>query len=311
MAKQYGNFTANAGKALKGVDRLFCRTDDDGMIYICTGYYVYRMNKAEYAATIQPMTKCDAGNWNIERGEKREAGPADFDVVKVFRDNVAKLDGKAPHDITLTRCPVTFQVESGEMCGYYNPVVGFAAFYNVLYMSAFAPDLVIYSNGTTTPAFLFRGEEPVGLVLPVRAKANAARAVKAYFTEVQPAEAPAAELEALRAELDKLRSELETEREYSAAKRAENEELYTRLAEQESKPAPEAAPALAEDLRSAAELIAARFAGLEGVETTIRGAQTAAPVVWLAGEVKRHADAIRAAGAKWSSKKSAYYVRVA
>ena len=50
---------------------------------------------------------------------------------------------------------------------------------------------------------------------------------------------------------------------------------------------------------------------LAGVTTTIKGAQTAAPVVWLAGDTERHADAIKAAGAKWSNKKSAYYVRVA
>ena len=50
---------------------------------------------------------------------------------------------------------------------------------------------------------------------------------------------------------------------------------------------------------------------IAGVTTTIKGAQTAAPVVWLAGDTERHADAIKAAGAKWSSKKSAYYVRVA
>lgn len=60
-----------------------------------------------------------------------------------------------------------------------------------------------------------------------------------------------------------------------------------------------------------AEQIAARFSDLAGVTTTIKGAQTAAPVVWLAGDTERHADAIKAAGAKWSSKKSAYYVRVA
>ena len=76
--------------------------------------------------------------------------------------------------------------------------------------------------------------------------------------------------------------------------------------------AQQAAPAAEQpEPKTAAELIAARFADLAGVTATIKGAQTAAPVVWLAGDTERHADAIKAAGAKWSSKKSAYYVRVA
>ena len=50
---------------------------------------------------------------------------------------------------------------------------------------------------------------------------------------------------------------------------------------------------------------------MAGVTATIKGAQTAAPVVWLAGDTEKHADAIKAAGAKWSNKKSAFYVRVA
>ena len=45
--------------------------------------------------------------------------------------------------------------------------------------------------------------------------------------------------------------------------------------------------------------------------TTIKGAQTAAPVIWLAGNTQEHAEAIKAAGGKWSNKKSAFYVRVA
>ena len=63
--------------------------------------------------------------------------------------------------------------------------------------------------------------------------------------------------------------------------------------------------------RTAAEIIAARFTGLDGVTATIKGAHTAAPVVWLSGDTDKHADEIKAAGAKWSGKRSAFYVRVA
>ena len=63
--------------------------------------------------------------------------------------------------------------------------------------------------------------------------------------------------------------------------------------------------------KTAAEIIAARWAEVDGLTATIKGAQTAAPVVWLAGDTKPHAKAIEADGGKWSAKKNAYYFRVA
>lgn len=275
MKKFAGNYSSDAGKALKGADRLFCRIDDDGAIYLCNGFVVYRMNMIEYAATVQPVTKCEAGNWIIQNGEKRDAGPADFDVIKTFRDTVNACKGEA-----LDRCPAEFDAGKGMALASYYSAAGFAAFYNRLYVSGLARDLTIRANGATAPAVFYAGEEAVAMVLPVKPKAEAARAVKAYFTEQaaaedKPAETNAAELETLRAELD----------------------------------APVELPA--EDVKSAAEIIAARFAGLDGVRAVIKGATTSAPVVWLAGDTEKHADAIRAAGAKWSGKKSAFYVRVA
>ena len=61
----------------------------------------------------------------------------------------------------------------------------------------------------------------------------------------------------------------------------------------------------------AAEIIAARWAEVDGLTATIKGATTAAPVVWLAGDTKPHEKEIEAAGGKWSGKKNAYYFRVA
>lgn len=49
----------------------------------------------------------------------------------------------------------------------------------------------------------------------------------------------------------------------------------------------------------------------KNMSAAIKGAQTSAPVVWLTGDTDKHADEINAAGAKWSGKKSAFYVRVA
>ena len=318
MKKFTGNYTSDAGKALKNADRLFCRIDDSGNIYLCTGYFVYRMNAYEYSTNAQPVTKCDAGNWNIERGEKREAGPADFDVVKVFRDTVKACTGS-----TLERCPAEFPVDKGVLSSYYNASAGFAAFYNRLYMAGIAQGLTIRANGATSPAVFFDANgEAVAMVLPVKAKAEAARAVKAYFTEQdKPAETNAAELDSLRAELDAARNAsraAEIEREEMLRKLAEQAaEIETIRAELDKRNAEQAAPVeqaadeTPADVKSAAEVIAARCAELDGVQAVIKGATTAAPVVWLAGDTKKHAAALEAAGAKWSGKRSAYYIRVA
>lgn len=129
---------------------------------------------------------------------------------------------------------------------------------------------------------------------------KAARAVKAYFAECD---------NDATAEADKLRAELAQAQNELSAVRGDLNRATNKIAELEAQ---QAAPAAEQpEPKTAAELIAARFADLAGVTTTIKGAQTAAPVVWLAGDTERHADAIKAAGAKWSNKKSAYYVRVA
>ena len=319
MKKFTGNYSADAGKALKSAGgRIFCKVDEDGMIYTCTGYFVYRMRPDEYAATVQPVTKCDAGNWIIENGEKREAGPSDFDVIKTFRDTVNACTGAA-----LDRCPADFTVEKGGTLSSYYSAAGFAAFYNQLYTSGLYQGLTIRANSAISPAVFYDGEEAVAMVLPVKAKAETARAVKAYFTE-QPAEDSdnAAELATLRAELDSARNDrraaeieraamLDTITEQAAeigTLRAELDKLHAEQAAPEQATDTPAAPV---DMRSAAEIIAARFTELDGVRAVIKGAGTAAPVVWLAGDTEKHADAIRAAGAKWSGKRSAYYIRVA
>lgn len=58
---------------------------------------------------------------------------------------------------------------------------------------------------------------------------------------------------------------------------------------------------------SVAERIAARFADLEGVTTTIKGAQTDSPVIWLSGDTAAHKEEIEMRGGRWSNKRSAWY----
>lgn len=152
--------------------------------------------------------------------------------------------------------------------------------------------------------------EPFAVVMPIRAEPNAARAIKAFFTE-------AAEDDTKTGEADKLRAELAQAQEEAAALRGdlyraanEIDELKAKLAELHEAKTEQPAEHKPEP-KTAAEIIAARWAEVDGLTATIRGATTAAPVVLLAGDTKPHEKEIEAAGGKWSGKKNAYYFRVA
>lgn len=127
----------------------------------------------------------------------------------------------------------------------------------------------------------------------------------------------AAEDNAKTGEADKLRADLAQSQEEAATLRGdlyraanEIDELKNKLAElHETKMEQPAAEAV--EPKTAAEIIAARWAEVDGLTATIKGATTAAPVVWLAGDTKPHEKEIEAAGGKWSGKKNAYYFRVA
>lgn len=287
MKKYMGNYTNEAAKALKGSERIICRVTDDGAIYVTNGFIAYKMTPPEYAAIVQPVTCCEAGNYTMQNGEK--AADNGFDLVKLFNETVEQT-ANAP---ALERCPLTLQAGKAPAASYYNPAAGVASFYNAKFIAALTPSATLRATGAISAAVAYVGGEPLALVLPIKPEPKAARAVKAYFAECD---------NGATAEADKLRAELAQAQDELSAVRGDLYRATNKIAELEAQqPEP----------KTAAELIAARFADLAGVTATIKGAQTAAPVVWLAGDTERHADAIKAAGAKWSSKKSAYYVRVA
>lgn len=334
MKKFTGNFTTNASKALKTSDRLICRTTDEGEIYVTNGFVAYKMIPPEYSAVVQPVVCCEAGNWSFQNGEKREE--VAFDLVKTFRDAVNSVADAA----ALERCPLTLTTNKNRSAdAYYNAEKDFVALYDTRYISALCPGFTLRAAGTTSAAIAYNGKEPFALVLPIRPDDKTTRAVKAYFS--QAAEAETDEAEQLRAELASLQDKLArseagaavlqdrvqqqaNEVEHLNAKIStledelstvghENAVLHERVAQQaaETTAAHNDAQDTTADLKTAAEIIAARFTGLDGVTATIKGAHTAAPVVWLSGDTDKHADEIKAAGAKWSGKRSAYYVRVA
>lgn len=315
MKKFTGRYTPDAAKALKGSNRLICRVSEDGTIYVSNGYVLFSMTAAEYAAVVQPVACCDAGNWSINKDGQRSE--SDFDCHKVFSDSVKAVSGAAP----LSRCPLSLDDKNASIASFYNPAAGFASFYNKRFVAAFQPGATLRAPGAVSPAVAFADDEPFALILPIKPAPDAARAVKAYFTEANNAPAPKTdeadalrrelsqaqnEAASLRDELSQAQNEIVALREQIARQAAELDEL--RQTQQATQPA---APQTALEPKTAAEEIASRWSQLDGLTATIKGAQTAAPVVWLSGDTQKHAQAIEAGGGKWSAKRAAYYFRVA
>ena len=307
MAKQnyYGSFNPSAAaKALKMADRYFCQITEDGTIYAGSAYVLFKLTPADYAAIVQPVACCEAGNWAIDRNGKTESS---IDAARIFAEAVKAAQNAAD----LQSCPLVINCKKDKnpAAAYYNAEADFVALYNPAYLAAF-PGAAIRTSSACSPAIMYNGVEAVGLVMPIRAEPKAARAVKAYFTEADDDGGNNTDLSRAQDELAAVRGDL-----YRAANEIADlkKQIARQAAELEALHSAEAAPAADNkpEPKTAAEIIAARWAEVDGLTATIKGAQTAAPVVWLAGDTKPHAKAIEADGGKWSVKKNAYYFRVA
>lgn len=290
--KTYENYaTAATQKAIKAANRLICTTADDGFIYLSSGYWMLRMTPAEYAAVAQAATKRDPGNWELADNAQREFDGSRF--VQMFRDAVAAAD-TVP---ALDRSPLLLDRGTDGTASLWHSSTGRSAAYNAAYLATLAPGFQLRSPGPTSPAVAYSNGEPFALVMPIRLDAPVTRAVSACYDDSTPAATndETARLQATNAQLT-----------------AELEALRTRLAqlEAQTQQTSETQQPTA-DTRTTADQVAARFADLEGVTATIKGAQTASPVIWLGGNTDPHADAIKAAGGRWSNKRGAFYVRVA
>mgnify|MGYP004621219887 CR=1 FL=1 len=299
MKKFTGRYTNEASKALKGSKKILCHVADQddgtGNIYVTNGYFLWKLNAQEYAAVVQPVTCCEPGAWTIDSNGKQDNS---MDLAKLFADTLQTVSACAP----MERAPLTLHTSSAPAACYYSTADDFAAIYNEKYIAALATN-ELRAVRSISPAVAYFGGDPFALVFPIKPGENDTRAIRAYFTHPS--------------ETDKLRAELAQAQEEAAALRGdlyraanEIDELKTKLAElHETKP--EQPAEQKPEPKTAAEIIAARLDALDGVTTTIKGAQTATPVIWITGDTDRHADALTAAGAKWSNKKAAYYVRVA
>ena len=325
---KYSNFTTALTRSLKVTERLHCRVNEETRaVYVCNGYFLVKLDRTEYDALVRPVTQREAGNFVIENGEQVPNEPLDMEKL------LADAAQEAAHELT----PAPFLFDPGvkgvksKIAAYYSESGDFVAGFNSDYAAIIAPSLPRKSKNPTSPMVVFRGDEPQAMILPVRLgspekPSRVPAAVRAFFTD-KPEESADEKLKRARKDRDEweqMARRLEAERvglertisdlqKVLADKTAEIEALTDRLnAQPDPQPQEEAAEAQQEQTPAdKAAALVETLAALDGITATVKGAQTAAPVVWLTGEADAHKEKIEAMGGKWSNKRGAWYFKIA
>jgi len=325
---KYSNYTTALTRSLKITERLHCRVNEETRaVYVCNGYFLVKLDRTEYDALVRPVTQREAGNFVIENGEQVPNEPLDMEKL------LADAAQEAAHELT----PAPFLFDPGvkgvksKIAAYYSESGDFVAGFNSDYAAIIAPSLPRKSKNPTSPMVVFRGDEPQAMILPVRLgspekPSRVTAAVRAFFTD-KPEESADEKLKRARKDRDEweqMARRLEAERvglertisdlqKVLADKTAEIEALTDRLnAQPDPQPQEEAAEAQQEQTPAdKAAALVETLAALDGITATVKGAQTAAPVVWLTGEADAHKEKIEAMGGKWSNKRGAWYFKIA
>lgn len=341
---KYSHFTPALTRAVKESGaRIHCKVDD-GAVYVCTGYFAVKLTGMEYDALIRPVTQRDPGNWVLH--ENGDTSPDPIDLPKILSDDgKAAAHTVAPAPMFFEAKGTKRKSSAPQLVGYYSKSGDFVAAFNSHYAAIISPTLDRKSAGSTSPMMVYIEGEPVAMILPVRIETDSpmARAVRAWFTEndgdgeqagpgesveklinengelrrkcedaKKHEEALLSRIETLQQCYGKAHADFEAQRrqveELKAALASKNEQIETlteRLNAQPD-PQPQEAAADAQPQDKAAALVE-KLAALSGVTATVKGAQTAAPVVWLTGDTDAHKDKIEEMGGKWS----AWYFKIA
>ena len=286
MKKSASIFTPALTKALKTRPAVIqCQTDGE-YIYISNGFFLVKLLPGEYDEFVRPVTQRDPGSWTIdEKGQITDRKP--IDMARFLSDFDSRDDLSA-----MVKAPFTFPVEltrkSFTITAFYNAANGFVSFFDTKYTAMVSFDRVTLGGASpTTPMIVYHNNSPAALLLPMRIDNPALIAsVQAYFTGKQPktkTAAPDSRLSAALEEVERLREELKQAKAHAAPKQPANK----------------------------AAAVLAALESLDGITATVKGAQTSAPVVWIGGNAEAHKTALEKLGAKWSNKRSAYYIQAA
>ena len=324
MKKQQSIFTAELGRQFRSAakDGILIVNHKNGVIYASNGFFAVILTADEYDRFVRPVTNRAPGNFRIKRGDFLEGEKNVLDISGVFK---SALSNKAEmHALFALPLTVT-DPQCRKIAFLHNPDNGEIHVFNAAYTGVFSGCLFEIA-APLSPAIVLHLDDGasidqarvVGLVLPINPNANAAavRAAYAYCHNDAPQTSNDA---TLRAELAKANARAEQaeqraalDRKAAAQKITELEKANAALRTAAQRPTeqPQAASA-SPAAPTTAQTIADKLAALPGVTATIKGAQTAVPIVWLTGSVKRHRASIEQAGGKWSNKRAAYYIRCA
>lgn len=280
-------FTPALTKALKSHRcPLHCQTAGDH-VYITNGQILVKLTPEEYDEFIRPVSRRDPGSWVLdENGQPMTREP--IDAARTLADYAGQncLSSMIP-------APFTIQPEDKKapaFKAYHSAAGDFTACFDPGYTAVVSACQVTFRGcSATSPMLAYAGEDPVAVLLPLRIRdARMTAAALAYFTGDRP------EGQTKTAALDpRLSAALE-----------EVERLREELKQAKACAAPE------QPANKAAAVLAA-LESLEGITATVKGAQTSSPVVWVGGNAEAHKAALEKMGAKWSGKRSAYYIQAA
>lgn len=322
-----GLFTAAIAQHFKKAARIIVTTDPENGTFTATdGYIVIRSIGLDYNDAIRPALQKDPESGSYTADGKTWTRTGDAPNMDRFLDPGLQVRVSIP-------APFTLEYGTGtSVKAYYCPETQEITYFNAAYTALFpeAADHLL-TTGRKGIAVLGSDCRYYAGLLPVYVKQpEYDRAVRAYF-ESAPADVEKLQREkaALIADRTRVEDQLVTAENIAAQTgrelnetRDQLEKALTRIEELETaaagyaadlKEAEERAKEAEEraDEKPADEKPALNTAGLEkldGVTVIIKGATTQKPVAWISGDTKKHADALKAAGCKWSVKKSAWYL---
>lgn len=285
MKKSASIFTPALTKALKTRPTVIqCQTDGE-YTYISNGFFLVKLLPHEYDEFVRPVTQRDPGSWTIdEKGQPTERKPLDLSRTLSDFDNRSDLS-------TMAHAPLTFSIEAKKaysVTAFCSANNGFVSFFDTKYTAMVSFDRVNLGGASpASPMIVSHNGKPVALLLPVRVdNPSITAAVLAYSTSKYPkakTAAPDPQLSAALEEVERLREELKQAKAHAAPEQPANK----------------------------AAAVLAALESLDGITATVKGAQTSAPVVWIGGTVEAHKTTLEKLGAKWSCKRSAYYIQAA
>lgn len=279
-------FTQKAGQIMKKADPFICQVDGQ-KVYVTDTHVLFAMSPVEYDYYIRPVIGYDPGNFEIRNKEKR---PSTVDLKKLLTNQKAEMH---PAQVA------PFLYPAGPSLVKALKAADFISFINVLYLDALKPETLLKSSGQHAPTIAYDiNGDPAAMLLPVRVNnENIKRSAAAYFEEVKPdenAQKQAAKIARLE---DELKARYRQIDDLEAANQAKEKELAAMRNQPKAEKKPE---------KKSPDDIAASFTKYGKI--TIKGAQTASPIIWIVAD-KDKAEALKNAGARWSAKKSAWYVQ--